>query len=474
MELNSREKTLASAGVILGVFLAAIESTVVATAMPTATSALGGISLIHYVFAVYSLATVTTITMWGKLADMIGLRRTFWAGCLIFLAASALCGISQNIYQLIAFRFFQGIGAGAIFPVAMTTLSAIHSQAKRVKMQIYLSAVWAVASVIGPPIGAVLTQQFSWRWVFYLNIPFGALSLFLVQTGLRQYGDGQSAERRPFDAKGSALNALWIVLLLTGIAVNKKGRFLFGPAAATAFVSASALAAFIFFRHLSSAKYPFISPSMLRHPIFIKAGAGNLLICTAMFGAMAYVPLFSQAGLGETVIASGHTLTLCLLGWIITSAVATRIYLRISARTLARFGMGAMTLAFAVLALGHEGVTVNRLRACLFVVGAGMGLCFAPLLLEVQNAVPRRDLGSGTATLQLLRNLGGLMGVSLMGTILAMNWDRSGPTGAGLVSQFQAHEAMGKVFMAGSIFALAGLLSVWNLPVPKNKSLSGQ
>lgn len=471
MELNQKQKALASAGVILGVFLAAIESTVVATAMPTATASLSGISLIHYVFAVYSLATVTTIAVWGKLADLIGLRRTFWAGCLIFLIASALCGLSANIYQLITFRFVQGIGAGAIFPVAMTTLSAIHTSSQRVKMQIYLSAVWGIASVVGPPIGALLTHQFSWRWVFYLNLPFGALALAMVQSGLRHYGN-EGLQPRPFDAKGAVLNALWIGLLLASIAVNKEGRLLMGPVPSFLVLTACAAVLAVFFRHIAKAEHPVVSFSLLKNSVFLRAGISNLFICMAMFGTIAYVPLFCQSGLGQSIPASGKTLTLCLMGWIFSSAVATRAYLYLSARTLARLGITAMTLAFAFLASQGQDISVGKLRASLFTVGVGMGICFAPLLLEVQSATPRRDLGSGTATLQLLRNLGGLIGVTIMGTILAVSWKRDPglALAATLSPSVDALRAMGKVFLAGGLFALAGLTAVWNLPVPDKKS----
>ncbi|MBI2071200.1 MAG: MFS transporter [Elusimicrobia bacterium] len=477
MELSLRDKTLASAGVILGIFLAAIESTAVATAMPSATSALGGIGLIHYVFAAYSLATVTTIMIWGKLADIWGLKRSFMVGCSIFLFGSALCGISTHVYELITFRFIQGIGAGAIFPVAMTTLGAIHTEVKRAKMQIYLSMVWAIASVMGPPVGALVTHHLSWHWVFYLNLPAGLVALGLVSAGLRGYIDGDALEKRTFDTKGSMILSLAIFSLLAAIAVDRNGRLIMGWPGMLILAATAFGFLVLFGRHILTTRHPFVAEHILKNTIFIRAGASNFFMCMAMFGSFAYVPLFCQAGLGETVAGAGRTLTVSMFGWITSSAFATRAYLRYSLRTLSRMGIAVMTLAFAYLASHLNGISVTAFRVSMFAMGSGMGICFAPMLLGLQSALPRRDLGAGTASLQLLRNLGGLMGVAVMGTLLALYWDKSRfVAGAAplLETQLMARQAMSKVFLVDTLIALAGLLSAWGLPslVPKREAVT--
>src|SRR3989338_3951 len=187
--------TLVTFGVLLGIFLAAIESTVVATSIPSAMETLGGLTLIHYVFTSYQLSSTGSILIWGKLADRWGLRPSYLLGCLLFLLGSALCGVSQNSFQIIASRFLQGLGAGAIYPVAQTTLGLIYTEVKRAKMQVYLALVWAIASTIGPPVGALLTESLSWRWVFYLNLPAGLISLALVRAGLKVYQQGESSQQ---------------------------------------------------------------------------------------------------------------------------------------------------------------------------------------------------------------------------------------------------------------------------------------
>ncbi|MBI4062969.1 MAG: MFS transporter [Elusimicrobia bacterium] len=465
-EISPKAKTLATTGVILGVFLAAIESTAIATAMPTATTALGGIALIHYVFAAYSLATVSTITVWGRLIDIWGVRISYLIGCSIFLAGSALCGISQNVYHLIFFRLIQGMGAGAIFPIAMTTLSSIHTEFKRAKMQVYVSMVWAIASVIGPPVGAYVTQHLSWRWVFYLNLPAGLISIGLVESGLHSYLQGDDVQRRSFDRKGSALLVGAILALLAAIAVNKSGGLVVGIKGMLGLAALTAVLLVLFFRHIATSPNPFIPGHIVKNPFFIRAGASNFFMCMAMFGSFAFVPLFCQAGLGQSVAEAGHTLTLSMLGWVTSSSFAAQAYLRYPLKTLGRIGIFVMFLSFAYLAWRLTTITIWPFRLSMFTMGMGMGICFAPTLLGLQSVLARRDLGTGTATFQLLRNLGGLIGVTVMGTLLAMHWDRSVPlAGAStLASQSLVRQAMSKVFMTDAFITLAGLWSIWNLP----------
>lgn len=461
------QKTMTSTGMILGIFLAAIESTAVSTSMPTATAALGGLSLIHYIFAAYSFATAVTITNWGKLSDIWGLRKTYIAGCSLFLIASALCGFSQNIYQLIFFRLLQGAGAGAIFPAAMTGLTVIYSETQRSKMQVYLSMIWAIASVAGPPTGAYLTHHLSWRWVFYLNLPAGLISMILVQRGLSGFIQQKEALGRPFDAKGSAILSLIVFLLIAAVSVNRQGRLILGgPYAATTLLGA-AVALFLFLKHIKTANDPFISPSVLRNPVFWRTGAGNFFMCMAMFGSIAFVPLFCQAGLGESVSAAGRTLTISLFGWIISSAVAARAYLKFSLRTLCRVGASMMTLSYSFLAFNLKYISVWPFRMGMFSMGLGIGICFAPMMLGLQSTIPRQDLGSGTAALQLLRNLGGLMGITLVGTLLAITWNPHGSILGGVASsgvEYGIREAMAIVFFANVAVSAAGLFAVWGLP----------
>ncbi|MBI4667614.1 MAG: MFS transporter [Elusimicrobia bacterium] len=457
MELSPKHKAFAAIGVILGTFLAAIEATAVATAMPTATSSLGGIALIHYVFAAYSLAIVLTIPTWGRLSDIWGLRASYLAGCSAFLFGSVLCGFSQNVYQLIIFRFVQGIGAGSIFPVAMTTLGVIYSHEKRAKMQIYLSLVWAFASVIGPPLGALLTHALSWRWVFYLNLPAGIVSLFLVEYGLAKFLEIKDKIKRPFDHKGSMLLSLVIFILIAAIAVDRQGKLYFGWSGFFGFTFVAFASSFL----------PFSPFHVLKNPVFIRTGTSNFFICMAMFGSLAFVPLFCQAGLGQTVGGAGRTLTISTFGWVISSIVATRAYLRVSLRTLSRIGIILMVLSFGYLGFRLNSITANVFRMSLLVMGLGIGICFAPMLIGLQSVLPRQDMGTGTAGLQFLRNLGGLMGVAVMGTLLAITWDKSAyaaGSAATAASQMVARHAMSKVFLMDTLISLAGLFCVWSLP----------
>ncbi len=455
MELSPREKTLAAIGVTLGVFLSAIEATVVATSMPTAAQALGGLAIIHYVFVAYQLATTVTIVVWGKLADSWGLRRSYIAGCAFFLVGSALCGMAQSMNELIIFRFIQGIGAGALYPLAQTTLGALFTHAKRANMQVYISIAWAFASFAGPPLGALIATHFSWRWVFYINLPAGIISLILFTRGLARYKDGVTGTDYRFDWRGSLLLTLIIFTLVFSVSVDKTGHLVLGPKT-TAILIALALGLLaLFINHIKKIPHPFISPSILANPVFAKAGMGSFFMCMAMFGTISFLPLIAQIGFHQNILEAGHTLTIFIIGWLLASAISPRAYLKFTLATLTRCGMGLLTLIYGFLALKSNSLDILTFRVSLFFLGIAMGICFAPLLLGVQASLERKELGQGTSAFQLLRTMGGTLGVSLLGAIFTSNLEQN--TG------IHAQASIAKFFLADTVFSLFGLVSMWKL-----------
>ncbi|MEK6544588.1 MAG: MFS transporter [Elusimicrobiota bacterium] len=466
MNLTPKEQLLASIGVFCGIFLAAIEGTVVATAMPTAVKSLGGISLIHFVFASYQLASTTSIPIWGKLGERWGLRSTFVLGCLIFLLGGMTCGTTHNIYQLIAARFLQGLGAGAIYPIAQSILGSIYTEVKRAKMQIYLSLIWGVASIAGPPMGAWITEALSWRWVFYLNVPAGIATLILVELGMHKLKGDDDSIHDGFDVFGSSMLLTGLLAFLGAIMVDTHGHFLLAAPWMIGLLAISVIAFCVLFVHAKNDAHPIIPMDIFKNIVFLRAAAARFFMAMAFFGSIAFMPLFCQIGLSQSVAQAGKTLTFMLLGWVTSSMIATRAYIKIPLNHLTRAGALIISGGFIYMTLRFHTLGIAGLRLMMTVLGIGMGACFSPLLLGVQSSITRKQLSVGTASLQLITNIGSMIGVAATGTILA-SCMRSGLN----VSDPSAMmTAMNKVFFMDTLISFGALGAVWGLPpiTPKN------
>ncbi|HXH81427.1 MAG TPA: MFS transporter, partial [Candidatus Tectomicrobia bacterium] len=268
MDEGRRRRALA--GVMLAVFLAAMESTVVATAMPTVVASLGGLEIYAWVFSGFLLTSTVTMPVWGRLSDLFGRRPTFLAGLGVFLAGSALAGAAADMPQLIAFRMLQGIGAGSLMTIGMTIVGELFGLERRARMQGYISGVWGVASLCGPLIGGLLTDHVSWRWVFYVNVPFGAAAIALLAGALRD--EATPARPRALDYRGFALFAAGVSALMVGVleagrASAWTGMGVVGPLA----VSAVALPAFVVAER--RAAEPLVPLRLFRHRIVLAAVA---------------------------------------------------------------------------------------------------------------------------------------------------------------------------------------------------------
>ena len=408
------ERRWVTAAILLGMFLAAIEATAVATAMPTAVSDLGSVERFSWAFSAYLLTSTTTVPMFGKLADLHGRKRVYVVATAFFLLGSVLCGAAGSMEQLILFRALQGVGAGGVMPVAVTIIGDIYSLEERGRMQGVFSGVWAFASVTGPAVGGLLTDAFSWRWVFLVNVPFGILSAAILVLFLRE-------ERPPrahtLDVAGTLALTAGIGLLLLGV---QEGSAAWGWRAwptGAALLAAAALLAF-FVRQERRAPEPMLPVDLIRHPVIGTASLGAAVIGTLLFPLTAFVPMYAQGVRGATAAEAGALLMPMMMGWPIASALGGWWLMRLGYRTLALAGGIASLGGGVLLALVRADAPLLLLPAAVGVIGLGLGLVSTPLMVAVQAAVPWQRRGVATSSQQFFRTIGGALSVGVLGAVL--------------------------------------------------------
>jgi EmrB/QacA subfamily drug resistance transporter len=396
------------AGLMVSLFVAAMDSTVVSTALPTIARDLGGFSLYPWVFTGFLLTSTTTVPLGGRLADMIGRKRVLLAGLAVFVGASVLCGLAPSMPFLIVFRAVQGIGAGCLQPVVFTIVGDTFPTAQRARLQGFFSAVWAVAAVIGPVLGAVFVSTVGWRWVFDINLPIGIVAAILIWF----YREERPARAgRGLDLGGAALLTAGVAALLWGLGSGSAGAQPNWP-----LVGAGAILIVLFVLVEARVASPTVPLDLLRHPVVGPAMVATILAGTVMFGLSAYVPLFVQDGLGRTAYLAGAALAPMSVGWPVGSIVAGRLLIRIGHRPLLVAGATAAAAGSLLLAAGPS--TVATVASACAVVGLGLGLISTPVLIVVQSTVEWGRRGAATALNQFSRTIGGAISVSLLGLLL--------------------------------------------------------
>jgi len=409
-----RERRLVTAAILLGMFLAALEATAVATAVPTAVGELGGVAHYSWVFSAYLLTSTTTVPLFGKLADLFGRKRTYLWSVAIFLVGSALCGFARSFPQLILFRAVQGLGAGGVSPVATTIAGDIYTLEERGRIQGIFSGIWAMASLIGPLLGGLLTDHLSWRWIFYLNLPFGLLSAWMIQRWMRE--KTVRTEHR-LDILGNVSLTAAVTLLLLALL---EGPELWGwtDVRTLGLLAGSVAGLAVFVWQERRTPEPMLPLDLFQNRLIAVASVGNFLIGALLYSVTAYVPMFGQGVLGGTAVKAGSILAPILLGWPIASTLAGRLLLKVDYRPLTIFGSVIVMTGCALLALTHAGTTGLWIMVAMMITGFGLGFNSMPYLLGVQNAVPWRRRGVATSSVQFFRNIGGAISVAALGALL--------------------------------------------------------
>jgi EmrB/QacA subfamily drug resistance transporter len=411
--MSRAARLTAFAAMLLGTLLASIEATIVATAMQDIVDDLGGREIFSWAFSAYILASTVTVPLYGKLADLFGRRRVYAAGIALFVGGSALCGAAPTMPLLIVARAVQGLGAGAIIPLTMTVTGDLFEVRERARLQGLFAVVWGISSVVGPLAGAWVTAASSWRWIFYLNVPFSVLSVTLLALTLRE----PPARRHVrVDWAGAALLFAGASALLVAL-LPAAQRAALGPLWPWAAGGVAGLAAFVW--HERRTPEPIAPLGLLRDPVQAAANAAGFLLGVCMFAQITFTPLYIEKVLGLRAIDAGQALIPVSLGWSVASFAAGRALVRLGYRPVVRAG------ALAVLA-GSVGVSlrVGLGWAPLFVpalalFGLGMGACITSFTVAVQDRVEHERRGVATALTVFSRSMGGAVGTSVMGAALA-------------------------------------------------------
>jgi len=462
--VSSKRRRWITAGLLLGMSLGALEATVVSTAMPTVIATLGGLAHYSWVFSAYLLTSTASVPIWGRLSDLYGRKRLYLAGVLVFLAGSALSGAAGSMTQLIAYRTLQGLGAGAIIPLGMTIIGELYTLEERARAQALFSGVWGVASIAGPLVGGYITDALSWRWVFYLNLPFGVLAFGVIAAAYPPTGR-ISAHRVDWLGAGLLFAAVTALLVALSGATAGAVRWLVAAIVLTA--------AFIATERRT--EEPILPLDMFGDPVISRSLSVVFLTGFAMFGAIAFVPLFVQAVMGGTATEAGQALTPLFLGWVGMSIVGARLTVRAGYRPVAVAGMVLLTGGFAALTTMGTGTSWTVLLFDVLLLGCGMGLSMLALLLAVQHGVERSRLGIATSLNQFSRSIGASVGVAIMGALLSrelagidLPGGLHGMEGASVhftgEARVQVATALQHVFIAGGVVSAIAMVASFMLP----------
>jgi EmrB/QacA subfamily drug resistance transporter len=402
-------------GLMVTLLLAALDQTIVATALPRIVGDLGGLSQYSWVFTAYMLATTVTVPLYGKLGDVYGRRPLFIIAITIFLLGSALCGAAQGMTQLVIFRAIQGIGAGGLFPLALAVVANIVPPRDRGRYQGLIGAVFAAASIIGPAVGGFVVDNTTWRWVFYVNLPVGGVALLVISLTMPRRRD---LVRRSIDWLGAALLAAGTTALLLGLVWGGR-EYPWGSVQVVSALVASALLLALFGLWERRVAEPILPFEVLRNPIVASSIACMALVGMAMFGTISYVPLFVQGVIGTSATSSGVVLTPLMLGAVTTSILSGQLVSRTGRYRLNAI-VGPPILAFGMFLLSRMDAHTTNGEAArdMVVAGIGIGSMMQVFVLSVQNAVSRAAMGSATALTQFSRSIGATIGVAVMGLIV--------------------------------------------------------
>jgi EmrB/QacA subfamily drug resistance transporter len=421
--LGRRRTLIVLSGLLLGMLLAALNQTIVSTALPRIVGDLGGFEHYSWVFSAYMLASTVTVPIYGKLSDVYGRRPFFALGIVLFMTGAVVCGLAQSMTVLIAGRAIQGLGAGGLIPLAMAVIGDLIAPRERGKWQGLTGAVFGVASVVGPATGGWIADNTSWRWAFFVSLPFGVLALVVVWLGFRVEVPRQE---HTVDWLGAGLLAGGVT---SGLLATVWGGVQYPWASVQVvglFVLATALLAAFCFQERRAAE-PILPLGLFGDRTIAAAQVALFFVGAAMFGTIMFIPLFVQGVLGDSAASSGAVLTPLMLALIGASVASGQLVSRTGRYRAVLLAAPLVLLAgFLLLTRLDTGSTSADVTLDMVVVGLGLGLGMQTYVLVVQNAAPARMMGVATAATQFSRSVGGTIGVTAMGALLTARLGSAG------------------------------------------------
>ncbi len=425
---RSARRTLVLAACLMATFMAAVESTIVATAMPTIVADLGGFSLFSWVFAVYLLTQAVSIPVYGRLADIYGRKKVFYIGAGIFLIGSTLCGFAHSMVMLIMFRALQGFGAGGIQPISATILGDIYTPTERAHVQGLVSSVFGVAAILGPSLGAFLVEHVSWQLVFWVNLPIGFAAIAMLAAFLQESVEHRSHR---IDYLGSMMMMLTITALML---VLVQGGSL--PHITTVLIGAAGLVALVvLIVHEKTTPEPMLPLELWRNRIILVGSLGGAVISAVMTGVSAFLPTYVQGAMGRSALAGGLVLGMMSVTWAVASFFGGRLMVRTTYRLTAVMGTVALIVGSAVL------ITLTPARGVVWastgslLIGIGMGLCNTTFIVSIQAAVPWHQRGAATSSCMFLRFVGQSLGAATFGAVMNFTMLHDDPDAVNMVDR---------------------------------------
>jgi EmrB/QacA subfamily drug resistance transporter len=458
--------------------LGALDQSIVATALPRIVGDLGGMAHLSWVVTAYVLASTATMPLYGKLADQYGRRPMIFTALATFLLGSVLCGLARNMTELIVFRAIQGLGSGGFMPLAQIIIGDLVAPADRARRQGSIAIVFALTSVLGPVLGGVMTDWLSWHWIFFINLPVGALATWAIARSLRKPA---ITHAHRIDYLGSVLLTGTIVSLLLVLALGGTEWPWDAPQIKVCSILAVVLGAWLLL-HLRRAPEPVLPPDLFANKVFNVASVVMALTFMGLMGASVFFPLFFQLVMGSSPARSGMLTVPMMAGMIIASTLNGKVLARSNKYKQVQLGgLAVAVVSFGLLAWGMDsGRGYGFIEPAIFFLGAGLGLVMPNMTIVVQYALPPTRRGVGTAMLTFFRSLGGLLGVTGSGAILAHQLHAHGiaaaasaGSGVTLAPAMQAvyRHAIANIFWAGTVIVLAGFVILLFLP---EVDISGQ
>lgn len=463
----------ATIGILTGLFLAALDGTVVATGMPRIMDELGGIQVYSLPVAIFLLFQTVSMPIWGRLSDMYGRSRFHLLAVLVLVGASLFCGFAHSMTSFLAYRAIQGLGAGGVMALSFTMIGDLYEGEERAKVQGAITSVWGLAALIGPQLGGLIAEHWSWRGIFFLNVPVGIAAILIVQA---------TWERRPVERKGlpdvpgAVLLAIVSGCLLAGFGLGGHGVW---PSALGCFGAAIVGLIMLIVVERRSAD-PFLSYDLFRIRMFGTGAATGVFAMVSLFSAIVFVPLLVTGVLGEVLPWGGLMLTVMMVPWLVCSALTRILLNRFGFRILSVVGMLACAGAYVLLSRVSAGDSLLAVAGPMLLLGVGLGVTVAPLLIAAQNAVPRDRLGAATSLTQFSRSMGGAIGLAVMGGILGVA--TGGQDLAGIIKApetltaeeletfvAQLQSGLTQVFLCSAVAAAIGI--VFGFAIPGRKGV---
>ena len=393
--------------------LAALDSTIVATAIPSIVRDLGGFSQFPWVFSIYLLTQAVTVPLYGRLSDLFGRKPMLFVGIALFLAGSVLCGAAWNMGALILFRGLQGLGAGAVQPITTTVVGDLYDVVERAKVQGYIASVWGISSVVGPALGGLLSQYASWRWIFYLNIPVGLFAAVLLQ---RHLHESVTRRRHRIDYLGATVLTAGLAVLISGLLQGGvRWPWTSGREIAALACGAVLLVAFVLIER--RVPEPVLPPWVFTRRTLAAGNVAGVALGAIVIGLSSYVPTYAQGVLGVGPVVAGFTLAAMSVGWPLASSYAGRIYLRIGFRNTASLGGMLCVVGALLFVLLREDSAVGAIALSSFVVGVGLGFGSTSIVVAIQSIVGWERRGVVTGANMFSRSMGSAVGVAVFGSI---------------------------------------------------------